>query len=119
MILSTALNMMIDKTECIIFLNTPDSICAETAIHKPRTYSPWIYSEIAMTQLIRKKTLEEHRGLVKKAAQLLSEEQLRIKYDVDLSHLKDIDDNVLKEWERRAKLLPKENLLDVLYELCP
>ena len=43
MILSVALTKMIDNTECIFFLNTPNSISASTIIDK--TESPWIYSE--------------------------------------------------------------------------
>lgn len=42
MILNTALQKMIDKAECLIFLNTPNSITSEESIKS--TYSPWIYS---------------------------------------------------------------------------
>jgi len=51
MMLSTALTMMLDKTECVFFLNTPNSITTDSVIS--RTYSPWIYHEIAMTKLIK------------------------------------------------------------------
>jgi len=57
MMLSVALTQMIDNTECLFFLNTPNSITPDTIINQ--TESPWIYSEIAMSRLIRKKELKE------------------------------------------------------------
>lgn len=56
MMLSVALTQMIDNTECLFFLNTPNSITPNTIINQ--TESPWIYSEIAMSRLIRKKNLK-------------------------------------------------------------
>ena len=52
MMLSTALANMIDKTECIMFLNTPNSV--STRDTKLKTYSPWIYNEIEITRIIEK-----------------------------------------------------------------
>jgi hypothetical protein len=43
MMLSTALTMMIDKTECIFFLDTPSSINTNDIIYK--TGSAWIYQK--------------------------------------------------------------------------
>jgi hypothetical protein len=53
MMLSNALASMIDKCECVLFINTPNAISVQEGIDK--TKSPWIYFEIAMTKLIRKK----------------------------------------------------------------
>jgi hypothetical protein len=64
MMLSTALSMMIDKAECLFFLNTPNSIQATEAID--RTKSPWIYHEISISSLIRKRRLSEYRREVTK-----------------------------------------------------
>ena len=52
MMLATALDKMIDKTECIIFLNASNSISWEAVVN--RTASPWIYHELATTKIIRK-----------------------------------------------------------------
>ena len=41
MMLSVALTQMIDNTECLFFLNTPNSITPDTIINQ--TESPWIY----------------------------------------------------------------------------
>ena len=50
---------MIDSCECIIFLNTPNSVKPREVIDK--LVSPWIYSEIGVTKLITKKSINEHR----------------------------------------------------------
>ena len=119
MMLSTALTMMIDKTECLIFLNTPNSITPhKTITDKNGTYSPWIYSEIAISQLIRKKSLNEHRGILKKADALFSESQLKIKYGIDLSHLYDINIDTLNQWKKKADTFNHDYPLDILYDIC-
>ncbi|CAB1240295.1 conserved protein of unknown function [Ruminococcaceae bacterium BL-4] len=56
--LSTALTEMIDKTECILFINTPESITLGNEIHDIKekgaeTNSPWIYHELAMTTMVQ------------------------------------------------------------------
>lgn len=53
MMLASALTMMIDKAECVIFLNTPNAVSTEEIIDK--TESPWIYYETVMTNLVRHK----------------------------------------------------------------
>jgi hypothetical protein len=55
MMLASALTLMMDKTECVFFLNTPESIKTEDVIKK--TASPWIYHEITMLHLIQKNRL--------------------------------------------------------------
>lgn len=59
MMLQTALADMIYNTECVIFLNTPNSISPEDVISK--TFSPWIYSELTTTSIVHNKTKEEYR----------------------------------------------------------
>ncbi len=46
MMLTTALGMMIHKTKCLIFVNTPDAIAASAVVYQ--TYSPWIYAELTI-----------------------------------------------------------------------
>jgi hypothetical protein len=60
--LSMALSKMIDRCEGIFFLNTPKSL-RPTDVVKGKsgvTESPWIYSELATTQFIRKRELSEY-----------------------------------------------------------
>ncbi|WP_045521364.1 toll/interleukin-1 receptor domain-containing protein [Neobacillus niacini] len=95
MMLSTALTMMMDKTECLIFINSQNSIETKGAIEQ--TKSPWIYLEIAMSKLIRKIKPERESVIIHKAFEDLSE-QLTINYNLDLNHLADINYNHLISW---------------------
>lgn len=121
MMLSVALTQMIDNTECLFFLNTPNSITPDTIINQ--TESPWIYSEIAMSRLIRKKELKEYRVMEynESLKTFSKDEKLKIQYDLPTNHLVDINADDLNEWERRYKKQYSENLrvhaLDKLYEL--
>ena len=98
MMLSTALAEMIDKTECVIFFNTPNSISIgdELAKIKKRetTLSPWIYYELSMMTLIKstqpRKIILEHSAY----------SDINIKYDVSkiLKELTRINDTTLLSW---------------------
>lgn len=119
MMLSTALTMMMDKTECVFFLNTPNSINTKDLIYK--TESPWIYYEIAMTKLIEKRNLTEYRNkLIKKALfeSAQNAKELTIKYDVTLDHLCPINQLDLDNWNAgwNVKLPKDEYPLDTLYK---
>lgn len=116
MMLSTALSDMIDRTECVIFLNTPNSITPED-----KTLSPWIYSEIAMTKLIRHKSTLKHRLTEQtKTFVRLSESQSKpvvVNYGVDISHLKDLNFNDLISLRRKCTFKNSSNALDELYKI--
>ncbi|WP_212633394.1 hypothetical protein [Pseudomonas fluorescens] len=120
MMLSTALTKTMDSCECVFFVNTPNSIKIDESIKgSGTTESPWIFSEIAMTKLLRKKELREHRRMIGEAmdsAGLESfEKSLRIHYDVDLSHLQHINNSTLSSWlEYQRREAPKYPL-DFLY----
>lgn len=59
MILEASLTNMIDKTECIFFINTPNSISVgsdlKSSTRASKTNSPWIYNELQTSKFIRKK----------------------------------------------------------------
>lgn len=119
MMLSTALLMMIDKTECLFFINTPNSISSSEVVKK--TESPWIYSEIAITQMIRqeiprRRKIQETKLFSKGG---VINEHLRIAYEVGLSHLMDIDVDNLNAWKRNNTSKMPYTSLDVLYDLVP
>ena len=100
MMLSVALTQMIDNTECLFFLNTPNSITPNTIINQ--TESPWIYSEIATTRLIRKRPRKEYR--LERMVESFSEggrPTPRIIYNMPIDHLTDIDNSVLSNWENK------------------
>lgn len=116
--LATALNKMIDSSECVFFLNTPFSITPNSVIDK--TASPWIFSEIATTQIIRKKAPERVTKMTKhySAENKRLNEDLKIEYDLELSHLTSLDGNILQKWFDMDFTSP-ENVLDNLYSLTP
>lgn len=117
MMLSTALTKMMDKAECLFFLNTPDSISFKEGV-KSSTLSPWIYSEIETSKLIRHKELKEYRKLRRetkffsKGGQVLNES---IQFPADLKHLEAISQNDIQEWVN--KYSNEEYPLDLLYYL--
>jgi hypothetical protein len=120
MILSTALSKMIDDTECIFFLNTPNSINSSDAVKK--TGSPWIFSELAMIDIIRRKTKEYHRELIEKRKIIqLSESynrELKIEYEPTFTSLQDLEYKNLLEW-MYSKPGNGSVSLDDLYKIVP
>ena len=88
MMLSTALTQMIDKTECLLFLNTPFSISTSEVVNE--TESPCIYSELAVTKMLRDNaptTFACNRiFFIYRSDELVKGGEVRIKHIVDLSH---------------------------------
>ncbi len=117
MMLLTALNKMIDKTECIFFLNTENSVSLQDIENK--TLSPWIYSEIEITRTIRKKIPQRRKmkyfssgGKFKKKEIY---ESLKIAYPLKMDHLINIDYETLNKWQNFRS--SKTDALDKLYEI--
>lgn len=113
MILNNALQKMIDKTECLVFLNTPNSLMIDNVIDGSATASPWIYSELTFSRMCRKKKLSEYRPhLVYDSIHEFA--QLNVKYDVSLTHLIDLDDHdLLQIWMNSRQKRPQEALDDL------
>lgn len=81
-LLTTALLQMMDNTECLIFLNTPNSTTTSDIL-KASTLSPWIYTEILASKILR-----PHRS--RKAAILdyaVESRSLQIEYTFETDHL--------------------------------
>jgi len=124
MMLSASLSMMIDKTECLFFLNTPKSVKSSNIkvsnnkdAKKDKTLSPWIYSEIAMSYLIRKRSKNSHRDIVEFSKNLNENKQLAIEYDLPLEHLTDIDHSTLMKVYEETDHDDKYEALDNLYKI--
>lgn len=117
MILNTALQKMIDKTECLVFLNTPNSLLIDDVIGGSTTASPWIYSELSFSRMCRQKKLAEYRShLVHDSIHEFT--PLNVKYDVSLSHLVDITDrDLLQLWMNSRQKRPQEALDDLYTNL--
>lgn len=106
MMLQTALYKMIDKTEAFILLDTSNSMLKIPSVKNTiahQTFSPWIYSEIIASQVMRRKLLSEYRcyPVLEQANFSKINNSLNIKYDIDLSHLVDIDSNDLDVWKSK------------------
>ncbi len=126
MMLNTALMQMIDTCECVIFVNTPHSVKPGDVVNK--VVSPWIYSEIGMTKLIRKKELKEYRAKPTFESNRTFSDKLNIEYNLDTDHLTKLSINDLNNWKNnftKFKSLPtymnnaltEKRALDYLYEL--
>ena len=105
MMLSVALTQMIDKTECLFFLNTPNSISSNPDANQ--TGSPWLYSEISTSQLIRWRSLNAHRKRLLNESRMFSSGASLCWYDLSTDHLVEIDELILTKWEkswRQSKL---------------
>lgn len=115
MLLSMALTKMIDKCECLIFLNTPNSISRENTMEK--TYSPWIYHEIGISKVIKRTEpyrLQNKDGLVCFSK---SVEHLIPFLEIDTSHLFKLNENILNSWKIKSKMRGAEEL-NYLYRIC-
>jgi len=112
LMLSTALMMMIDNCECVFFLDTPNSVTTEGVID--RTQSPWIYSEINISRLIKRR-LPQRKLQV--SLQKSFVETMGIEYELDTSHFIELTKENFFEWGNQNK--DGKHSLDVLYELIP
>lgn len=124
LMLKSALDKMIDNCEAIFFLNTPNSITPSNSI-KQKTKSPWIFSEIATTQIIRKKTPQrlrkETRLFSTKDVIAMTESvksQLNIQYELELNHFTKLTIQDIQYWKNCFAYSGK-NALDVLYSNNP
>lgn len=113
--LSVALQKMIDKTEATFVLNTDNFIQKYSDV----TYSPWIYTEIVCTELVRNKPLSEYRKQITKFefaqedVQKSYNAEYNAAYKVSLEHLTDINISTLCDWANNKTKYKYE--LDKLY----
>ncbi|MBU3130413.1 hypothetical protein [Clostridium tagluense] len=112
--LSVALQKMIDKTEATFVLNTDNFIQKYADV----TYSPWIYTEIVCTELVRNKPLSEYRKeqitkFAHENAQQSYNAEYSAAYKVSLEHLTDISISTLCDWANNKTKYKYE--LDKLY----
>jgi hypothetical protein len=114
MMLSTALMMMIDNCECVFFIDTPNSVSTEDVIK--RTWSPWIYSEISMSRLIKRRLPQRTRIIQKSSTENFN---LKMEYELDTSHFKEMSLEKFGQWVDTISKKSMKHSLDVLYEILP
>lgn len=114
MMLASSLTMMIDKSECIFFLNTPNSLSVRDISSK--TLSPWIYHELSICNLIRKRMPEVHRPKVPTRRRVIQKSVggVSIEHEIDLSVLTWVVESDLPEWKSKCDRF-KYDALDMWY----
>lgn len=116
MLLSTALNRMMDQCETLLFINTDKSISKldvfdETDyVDEDRTLSPWIMSELATSRIIEKKEVISRERLILEAGnenwqpvlKSLSKNrkmpEFKVSHKVELEHLYKINQDDITKW---------------------
>lgn len=123
MMLSSALSLMIDRTECIFFLNTPNSVNIVNGLET--TESPWLFSEIATTQFIRvnepKRISDINEGFENFTGPedlIKGQKNFSIIHNIDLGHLCKIDIEDLIKWQK-AFSVSRKHPLDLFYIFHP
>ena len=122
MMLSTALNDVIYSTECIIFMNTPESLKINEVENK-KTVSPWIYNELKTASIVEK--IYPRSRLVQESIEksyiqhkYFARNKLEIEYDVNeqLAIFENLDAIKLQQWQNKfANSHDKTHPLDILY----
>lgn len=116
--LSVALTKMIYNTECLFFLNTPNSVYPKDVIlgekKENKTLSPWIHTEIEMTKLIGTRSANDHRSSQTNFSKL--QENFNVSLSIDTSHMENLTYSQLSEWASKT-YKDKYDALDHLYKM--
>jgi hypothetical protein len=114
-IISIALAKMINSTECVFFLNTPNSIDPSSIIQA--TQSPWLYHEISMAGMLPeishrvRPVLEKYdRTVVADSADFVT------RFPVNLGKFSELTVHDLIQWQKHREQNP-EAYLDRLYKI--
>ena len=97
MLLNGALAKMINKTECLIFLNTPNSIKIQDITEEAKTASPWIYSELLMATEFPHQELSYYREIEHGNHPTYEFAELSLEYNVRINKLTPLTFSDLKE----------------------
>lgn len=118
LMLNSALNNMINKTECLMFLNTPNStIQMNKSYANEQTLSPWIYSEIMMSNTMQHVTPKRSIH-TEKSIQHYAEmnESMEMTHQLEFSDFININLFTFIEW-KAVKSCRQEHALDTLYDI--
>lgn len=119
MILASALTEMIDRCECVFFLNTDNSVIPGKEALKPnQTYSPWIYHEVYTVSRIRNNVPVRRQKLNECHYARDSEyiEMPRIVYDLNLDGMIELNYNKIEKWKEKSSSKTRDEKLDYLYD---
>ena len=102
-ILATALTKIMYKSEGFFFINSPYSIPLKDDIQgNDKTYSPWIYMELQLADILLEKT---HPFLKTASTHFSQDPQLNIQFDALKKHLATINKNELANYGNNLETL--------------
>ena len=123
MLLKSLMEVM-DRCECILFLNTPNAMTTEGVCGK--TMSAWIYGEMEAARRLRK-IVPERLRLTKRAMENYSrvvldesvgaQPVIMMSHPMDTSHLQKISSNKFVDWTNAVVSTDPQQSLDTLYSL--
>ena len=127
--LSKSLIQMMDRCECLMFLDTPASVGLHNInIAGSSTFSPWIYTEIEASRVLRRYMYP--RSMLKAANESLRSfamdeaPRVQVVYPLNLEHLEKLAPRMVAQWvadaeEKKRRLADDRyrpyRLLDELY----
>ena len=127
--LSKSLIQMMDRCECLMFLDTPASVGLHNInIAGSSTFSPWIYTEIEASRVLRRYMYP--RSMLKAANESLRSfamdeaPRVQVVYPLNLEHLETLAPRMFAQWvadaeEKKRRLADDRyrpyRLLDELY----
>lgn len=118
-LLASSLSSMIDKCECLMFLNTPNSIIPDP--NQNETSSPWIFHELHQSKIIREKPLRRTKVFSAGGSIVAEARQFKTALPVSTDHLTHLSERNLIDWARVTKIHnPGRDYsmsLDILYAL--
>ena len=99
--LMSALTKMINQTECLIFLDSDQSISARDTVYKTR--SPWIYNELLISSMIRPQNINRKSVRVQDSRILFEQRtfsatEMKIDYPAVFKHMKGLSGIDLRNW---------------------
>ena len=129
LMLNAALIDVIDKSECLIFFNSENSIYQggdSSKLYNSESYStsPWLMSELNFSSKARKVYPERISSTSRKiqfndSLSKSASNSIEIKYNLPMEHLNDLSESKFLEWFNYItdNKLPPHESLDYLYEL--
>lgn len=118
LMLNSAINNMINKTECFMFINTENSIIQmDQNQASNQTLSPWIYSEVMMANTM-KQTFPQRPIKIEKSIRHYDalNENVEITHNLNFTSFINLDILALLQWNV-ANMERDEHALDLLYDI--
>lgn len=109
LLLQGALAKMINRCECIVFVNTPNSMKITEVQEETNTASPWIYSEILMASTFPVRPLKEYRK------DELTHFAAEVTYKINLSSFVDLSVEDFALAKKKSIIASPEKILECLY----